>query len=623
MAKRKRKYNEEHGVEQSSALHHGTVHEGPAHVFEQKGKNEPGEQEALTRKKRIVGEAGQPDHHQATETAVDSSKEKVLVCIADGVRNEGEQRVGAMGQKVRMDMEMTKCCSSFPVHDGVAVLSHVAEKKKKKKKKKMVMKEEVQEKEQADKEVWDSLSVDLAKDGMHSKDEEDDMLFNFGTQPRVNSIEHRGPPENNNKSEQKVETFLRADEVPRRKKKKKKIGEETNKCLSSDHHQDTAEDNVVVNFATITPPVVANTADYRSPEVVNEHASGSFGKEKQEVFREHKVSKEHEKKEMTMDEGQTPEKTRCERNSSDLPNRPTFSLAVAGSIVDNAQSLELATMLAGQIARAATIFRVDEIIVFDDYDSTSSSNFLATMQETNCEEVGGLFMVRILEYLEVPQYLRRVLIPVHRSLGSVGSLPPLDAPHHLRKHEWHPFREGVILDKMPLSGFGSCVDVGLEKEVVVSQKVKPRTRVTIAMGHTKADGNVLQVVDRETARQAGFYWGYSVRYASCFSAVFDECPFEGKYDFCIGTSEHGEKPGPTELVIPKCKHLLVAFGGLSGLEESVEMDERLQNQNVTSLFDRYINTCPSQGSRTIRTEEAILISLQFLQAAVQQALSAP
>ncbi|GAB4828834.1 hypothetical protein Ancab_018494, partial [Ancistrocladus abbreviatus] len=39
---------------------------------------------------------------------------------------------------------------------------------------------------------------------------------------------------------------------------------------------------------------------------------------------------------------------------------PTVSIAVSGSIIENAQSLELATRLAGQIARTATIFRVDE-----------------------------------------------------------------------------------------------------------------------------------------------------------------------------------------------------------------------------------------------------------------------
>jgi DNA polymerase III gamma/tau subunit len=41
-------------------------------------------------------------------------------------------------------------------------------------------------------------------------------------------------------------------------------------------------------------------------------------------------------------------------------SRYTVSIAVAGSIIDNAQSFALATRLAGQIARAAAIFTVDE-----------------------------------------------------------------------------------------------------------------------------------------------------------------------------------------------------------------------------------------------------------------------
>lgn len=28
--------------------------------------------------------------------------------------------------------------------------------------------------------------------------------------------------------------------------------------------------------------------------------------------------------------------------------------------------------------------------------------------------------------------------------GLQGVLPPLDAPHHLRKHEWAPYREGTL-----------------------------------------------------------------------------------------------------------------------------------------------------------------------------------
>lgn len=57
------------------------------------------------------------------------------------------------------------------------------------------------------------------------------------------------------------------------------------------------------------------------------------------------------------------------------------------------------------------------------------------------------------------------------------------------------------------------------------------------------------------------------------------------------------------------KHLLVVFGGLQGIEAAVESDEALDIADASLLFDHYLNTLPNQGSRTIRTEEAILISL--------------
>ena len=49
-------------------------------------------------------------------------------------------------------------------------------------------------------------------------------------------------------------------------------------------------------------------------------------------------------------------------------------------------------------------------------------------------------------------------------------------------------------------------------------------------------------------------------------------------------------------------HLLLVFGGLKGLESCLESDESLQETDIELLFDHYVNTCPGQGSRTIRTE---------------------
>ena len=112
----------------------------------------------------------------------------------------------------------------------------------------------------------------------------------------------------------------------------------------------------------------------------------------------------------------------------------------------------------------------------------------------------------------------------------------------------------------------------------------------------------------------GFYWGYQVRQAGSIETIIENCPFsddqhDAKYDLIIGTSERGTSHEKiTEF--PRFRHALIVFGGLQGLEKAIERNGR----NLTSeqLFHFYINTCPQQGSRTIRTEEAILITLSCL-----------
>ena len=53
---------------------------------------------------------------------------------------------------------------------------------------------------------------------------------------------------------------------------------------------------------------------------------------------------------------------------------------------------------------------------------------------------------------------------------------------------------------------------------------------------------------------------------------------------------------------------------VQGIEATVDADESLQlpGSESSALFDMWVNTCPGQGSRTIRTEEAVLITLARL-----------
>ena len=51
------------------------------------------------------------------------------------------------------------------------------------------------------------------------------------------------------------------------------------------------------------------------------------------------------------------------------PQNRTLSIAVSAAAIDNAQSHELATAMAGLIARTAAIFSVDEVVVIDESSS--------------------------------------------------------------------------------------------------------------------------------------------------------------------------------------------------------------------------------------------------------------
>ncbi|XP_064616429.1 putative methyltransferase C9orf114 [Liolophura sinensis] len=296
----------------------------------------------------------------------------------------------------------------------------------------------------------------------------------------------------------------------------------------------------------------------------------------------------------------------------------SLSIALPGSILDNAQSPELRTYLAGQIARAAAVFNVDEIIIFDETGSINRSTegeFHGVGKKGNA----NVQIARILQYLECPQYLRKCLFPQHKDLQYAGVLNPLDTPHHMKASDTCEYREGVVLDKPCKPGKGSYVNVGLLKEVQLDKQLQPGLRVTVKLNSSSPNKKLLKgqaVPPSEPSMYAGLYWGYSVRLARSLGAVFTECPYKDGYDLTIGTSDKGENVD--EFVMSDFSHGLVVFGGLKGLEASLEADEALDVEDPSLLFHHYLNTCPKQGSGTIRTEEAILITMSALRPKLPQ-----
>ncbi|XP_005917302.1 putative methyltransferase C9orf114 homolog [Haplochromis burtoni] len=316
------------------------------------------------------------------------------------------------------------------------------------------------------------------------------------------------------------------------------------------------------------------------------------------------------------------EKAETELSQSKKGRAYTVSLALPGSILDNAQSPELRTYLAGQIARACVVFSVDEIVVFDERGEDVKS-VEGEFSGVGKRGHGCIQLARILQYLECPQYLRKAFFPKHQDLQYAGLLNPLDSPHHMRIDEESDYREGVVVDRPTKHNKGSFVDCGMRKEVQIDKQLQPGLRVTVRLSKTQnPEGKAYKgvvVAPHVPRTEGGYYWGYSVRLASCLSAVFTESPFKGGYDLTIGTSERGSNADQASLT--PFKHLLVVFGGLQGLEASLDADQKLDVTDPSVLFDLYLNTCPGQGSRTIRTEEAILISMAALRPKITAAVS--
>ncbi|KAG0650204.1 methyltransferase [Hyphodiscus hymeniophilus] len=318
----------------------------------------------------------------------------------------------------------------------------------------------------------------------------------------------------------------------------------------------------------------------------------------------------------------------------------TVSVALPGSIIANAQSHELRTSMAGHIARALSVFCVDEVIVFSDGHAPPPSrhhhrnnSFAHTPDSGDSSYTGANdpdhFLVHLLSYLETPPHLRRLLFPLHPNLRTAGTLPSLDLPHHLRSDEWCPYREGVTLAEKVTGGQGTKVEAGLRIPVTVEDEIPANSRVTLKLDENAGNANsnldekVIHgeaVAPDEPREEGGYYWGYNVRKAANLSDVFTECAFEGGYDMTIGTSERGVDlevlyGEDEQQKVEGFNHLLVVFGGVAGLEVAVKNDAELQKLGVLEakdVFDRWVNVCPGQGSRTIRTEEAVWIGLKGL-----------
>ena len=262
--------------------------------------------------------------------------------------------------------------------------------------------------------------------------------------------------------------------------------------------------------------------------------------------------------------------------------RTLLSLLIPASLTEESKDPRIKTYKVGQIARAAAIFRVDEIVIYRT-KGTDDSKFIST----------------ILRYAETPQYLRKEIFPMQDELRHVGVIPPLRTPSHTVTDE-EEYREGIVT-KVGTDG-NAWVDVGNDSPAMLrDSNVRRGQRVTVRIYSRRP--LTVQLVERSDVPH---YWGYNVRIVN---TLHDALETEG---LRIATSRLGESLSCEKLSEIQAKvrdKVSVAFGSPSkGLEQLLH-DE---GHKLEDHSDYVVNSIPNQASATVRTEEAVYITFGLL-----------
>jgi len=266
-----------------------------------------------------------------------------------------------------------------------------------------------------------------------------------------------------------------------------------------------------------------------------------------------------------------------------------LSIFIPDSILCEESTLREKTIKLGFIARACSIFRVGKIYVYT--------------EERGAYERDYYVIKSILEYAETPQYLRKHLFSKSEVFRDVGILPPLKTPHHkpyitLDELKVGDLREGVLVKK----GGSLFVDVGLSSLVKFEGPGSEGERLTVLV--TKVGSSLS--CRRAFAHEIDTYWGYKVIRVGPLGKVL-KSSFSG---LKIVTSRLGvpinEKFDALVNAVVKSDNIALIFGSPRKGVYDILKEEGLKPEDVS---DFTLNFVPEQGTSTIRSEEAIIISL--------------
>lgn len=271
-----------------------------------------------------------------------------------------------------------------------------------------------------------------------------------------------------------------------------------------------------------------------------------------------------------------------------LMYKDELSVFIPNSFLSESKDFKIRTYKVGIIARSLAIFKVNNVVIYNDNQLPS---------EEGIED--AKFMAEILDLMNTPQYLRKQAFPIKSELKHVGILPPLRAPHHPvdKNPQVGDYRQGFTVKR---NKKGTFVDIGMDELAFCNEQLSVKRIFSFKITKISKKGVIVTPEEPEDV-----YWGYNV--ISSNKSLKNSLKLI-KPDFVVETSRYGEPINSIfdelKCKVEDCNNVAVLFGGPYA---SISEDVSNPNWDVVK-----VNTIPSQGTETVRTEEAVLATLSLI-----------
>jgi hypothetical protein len=289
-------------------------------------------------------------------------------------------------------------------------------------------------------------------------------------------------------------------------------------------------------------------------------------------------------------------------------------VALPDSSLSDEKNLREKTIKIGRFARAFSIFGVKKIIIYKD----------PTIKNINSDK---LLMKLILEFLNTPQYLRKLIYPLNHELSYIGLLPPIKAPQHKKKIKLSELKAGELrigliyhrnsvinkvfsnkvtnnkkfLIDLRKENYEYYIDVGLDFPIPFLGEGIDGQKIIVKFIDSYPNIKAIKATEMDIDKE---YFGYDIVSINSI----DE--FLRKLDpntFVVFTSKKGiffkNIESQFKDIIKKFGTLLIVFGSPSKGISDIYPDFKKINNSI------YLNIFPNQKTDTIRLEEALLGTL--------------